>query len=147
MVSGTMVPVNHNERNTMTDTTENKNTRYELWLQDIFDSRDVIDLIAELEAETEGLEKNEAPMAYAYLKFLTELNEAGQDSAEDWQYGVAVIRDSYFTEYAQVLADDIGAIPDNVGWPLTCIDWQQAARELQMDYTPIEWVGLTFWVR
>lgn len=128
-------------------TTETKNTRYELWLQDIFDSRDVADLIAELEAETDGLEKNEAPMSYAYLQFLNELNEAGQDAAEDWQYGVAVIRDSYFTEYAQVLADDIGAIPDNVGWPLTCIDWQRAARELQMDYTPIEWVGLTFWVR
>ena len=131
----------------MTNDTETKDTRYELWRQDIFDSRDVIDLIAELEAQTEGLEKYEAPMSYAYLQFLTELNEAGQDSAEDWQYGVAVIRDSYFAEYAQVLADDIGAIPDNVGWPLTCIDWQQAARELQMDYTPIEWVGLTFWVR
>lgn len=133
----------------MTDTTENKNTRYELWLQDIFDSRDVIDLIAELEAETEGLEKNEAPMSYAYLQFLTELNEAGQDSTVDWQYGAAVIRDSYFTEYAQVLAEDIGLIDvsNAAGWPLTCIDWERAARELQMDYTPIEWVGLTFWVR
>lgn len=142
-----MIPVNHNERTTMTNTTENKNPRYELWHQDIFDSRDVIDLIAELEAETEGLEKYEAPMSYAYLRFLTELNEAGQDSTVDWQYGATVIRDSYFTEYAQVLAEDIAAIPDNVGWPLNCIDWQRAARELQMDYTPIEWVGLTFWVR
>tara|TARA_R110000868_G_scaffold269128_1_gene528496 strand:+ start:213 stop:725 length:513 start_codon:yes stop_codon:yes gene_type:complete len=33
-------------------------------------------------------------------------------------------------DYAQELADEIGAIPPGVGWPCTCIDWGRAAREL-----------------
>ena len=37
-------------------------------------------------------------------------------------------------EFAQQLADDLGAIPDDVAWPLTCIDWEQATRELMYDY-------------
>lgn len=27
------------------------------------------------------------------------------------------------------------------------VDWERAARELQMDYTPVEFDGVTYWVR
>jgi len=67
--------------------------------------------------------------------------------AADWRYGETLIRDSYFEEYARELADDIGAIPRDAGWPTTCIDWEQAARELQMDYTSVNFDGVTYWVR
>jgi antirestriction protein len=33
-------------------------------------------------------------------------------------------------DFAQSLADDLGAVPDDLGWPLSCIDWERAAREL-----------------
>jgi antirestriction protein len=37
--------------------------------------------------------------------------------------------------FAQELADDIGAVDTDIGWPNSCIDWDQAARELFMgDY-------------
>lgn len=71
----------------------------------------------------------------------------GIDYAEDWLYGAQLIRDSYFTEYAQELADDIGAINSDAGWPNSCIDWDQAARELKQDYTSIAFDGVTYWVR
>lgn len=74
---------------------------------------------------------------------------AGEASgyADDWEHGCALIRDSHFEDYAQELADDIGAIPADARWPTTCIDWKQAARELQMDYTSAEFDGVTYWLR
>jgi hypothetical protein len=65
----------------------------------------------------------------------------------DWQYGAQLIRDSYFKRYAMKLADDIGAIDHDATWPQTCIDWDQAARELQMDYIPVDFDGVDYWVR
>lgn len=35
--------------------------------------------------------------------------------------------------YAMELADDLGSVPDDAAWPCTCIDWDQAWRELSMD--------------
>ena len=64
----------------------------------------------------------------------------------DW-YPVTLIRDSYFQDYAQELADEIGAIDNKIGWPNTCIDWEKAARELQWDYSSVEVNGVTYWTR
>jgi hypothetical protein len=30
---------------------------------------------------------------------------------------------------------------------MRCIDWNEAASELQMDYTAVEFDGVTYWVR
>lgn len=39
-------------------------------------------------------------------------------------------------DFAMQLAEDIGALDDNTTWPHSCIDWDQAARELFMgDYS------------
>lgn len=65
----------------------------------------------------------------------------------DWHHGETLIRDSYFKEYAQELAEDIGAINRDAQWPNNCIDWDKAARELQMDYTSAEFDGVTYWAR
>ena len=37
-------------------------------------------------------------------------------------------------EFAQEMADDCGLMTDGAEWPYTCIDWEQAARELMYDY-------------
>jgi hypothetical protein len=81
------------------------------------------------------------------LLSLRKLNAQGEESSDDWSYGATLIRDSYFTEYARELTEDIGAIPNDAAWPLHCIDWEWAARELRMDYTPVEFDGVTYWVR
>lgn len=49
-------------------------------------------------------------------------------------------REAYAGEYAsdedfaQEMAEEVGAIARKVEWPYTCIDWEQAARELMYDY-------------
>jgi antirestriction protein len=45
-------------------------------------------------------------------------------------------------EYAQDLAESIGAVDDSATcWPNDCIDWERAARELFMDYWTAEAPG------
>lgn len=111
---------------------------------DIIDSRDVIARIEELRdmAEDDSADADERLELIALEKLASE-----GESLSDWEHGEALIRDSYFKSYAQELADDIGAVPDNAQWPCTCIDWDQAARELQMDYTSVEFDGVTYWAR
>lgn len=37
--------------------------------------------------------------------------------------------------FAEDLAEQVGAIDKNASWPQTCIDWEQAAKELMYDYS------------
>lgn len=79
---------------------------------------------------------------------LEELQGNGGD--EQWKgdwYPLQLIRDSYFEDYAQELAEDIGAIKAGDKWPHNCIDWEKAARELQYDYSSVEFDGVTYWYR
>lgn len=89
-------------------------------------------------------EKNDIVSEYVALR---ELNSDGESYGGDWLYGATLIADSYFTEYAQELASDIGAIDKDSSWPNTFIDWEAAADALKQDYTSIEWKGETYWVR
>jgi antirestriction protein len=52
-----------------------------------------------------------------------------------------------FTDYARELAEDIGAIDRDAKWPVYCIDWEWAARELKMDYTSVEVNGIKYYFR
>ena len=131
---------------------------------DIIDSRDVIARIEELESERdtfieEWLEANdreasddspwveENPSESDELIALQDLAKEASDYAPDWLHGETLIRDDYFEEYAQQFADDIGAIDSNAGWPNNCIDWERAARELQQDYTQVDFDGTAYWIR
>lgn len=65
----------------------------------------------------------------------------------DWDYGETLIRESYFQSYAQELAEDCGMISKDLAWPCTCIDWGQACRELKMDYTEVDFDGVSYFMR
>jgi hypothetical protein len=130
-------------------------------MDDVIDSRAVIARIEELEAicrPIHNVDTGEDEMDPAYtaderegaaeeLAALEALADDASQYAEDWQYGETLIRDSYFREYAQELAEDCDMLPKNASWPCNCIDWDEAARQLKMDYTSVDFDGVTYWVR
>lgn len=80
------------------------------------------------------------------LRVLKALAAEASDYADDWEHGETLIRDTYFKEYAQDLAEECG-FENSDQWPARCIDWDLAARELQMDYSAVEFDGVTYWIR
>jgi antirestriction protein len=66
-------------------------------------------------------------------------------------YEPILIRESDFVEYAQELAEELGAMPLSSGgrpeWPLYCIDWEYAAKELAYDYTTVTFDGVDYKIR
>jgi hypothetical protein len=80
------------------------------------------------------------------LKVLKALAEECEEYSE-WEDGATLIRDSYFEDYAQELAEDCCEMPKELHWPFTCIDWTQAADELKMDYMCIDYDGVDYWMR
>ena len=131
--------------------------------QDYIDSRDVIKAIDELESlysdELEELEDDDTSQERVEeihqecgdeleeLRKLRELAEEGEQYAGDWEHGATLIHESVFTEYAQELAYDIGAVDRNGGWPTAHIDWEAAAEELKRDCSEVEFDGETYAVR
>lgn len=115
--------------------------------RDIFDSRDVIERISDLEAQDSeddgsGLDDFERGELDALERFAEDAS-----SVADWEYGETFIRGSYFEEYAEQLADDIGAIDGNASWPLNHIDWKAAAEDLLQDYSEFQLDGITYYAR
>lgn len=138
---------------------------------DTIDSRDVISRIADLESEIDDLQSdlsdfesqdggvitdsdieqvNKIRSSIEELQYELEPLQALEDEASgspDWEYGETLIRDSYFEDYAQQLAEDIGAINEDAHWPNDCIDWERAADELKMDYMSVDFDGVDYWIR
>jgi hypothetical protein len=82
----------------------------------------------------------------AELAALQRLAEEAEGYAEDWHHGEILIRDSYFTDYARELLEDCGTIPrDLPSW--VEIDWETTARNVRMDYTAVDFDGVTYWIR
>ena len=124
--------------------------------EDLLDVRDIIARVEELEDERDALdgETYEAwqagPQADELALLCVLLQDlAGNGCDENWRgdwYPVNLIRDSYFTDYAQELVEDCGYIAmDFPNW--IAIDWEATARNVQMDYISTEFGGVTYWYR
>lgn len=121
---------------------------------DVIDSRDLIERLNELEALEDSLDPTKDPEASGggsldenEREELDELRALADAGIEDWECGVTLIRENYFEEYAQELAEDVGAIDPNASWPLTYIDWEAAANALKQDYIDVQYDGSTYFVR
>lgn len=116
---------------------------------DVIDSRDIIGRIEELEKLTAPEATNEAFQAWCdEYDSLNALQEQCVDYVPDWEYGVGLIRYSYFTEYCRELVVDCGELPSNLPWYIEeHIDWEGVARELSVDYTEVDFNGVTYFVR
>ena len=82
------------------------------------------------------------------LKQLESLrDEIGESRGKINDEGGPFIHENDFKEYAQELAEDIGAIPRDAAWPCRCIDWEAAADELRADYSEVTRNGETYLYR
>ncbi len=102
------------------------------------DSRDLIERMEEI--------RNEENPTSDEMEELDAI-EALEDCCEDWLYGATFIREDYFEEYAQQLAEDTGSYSPRCDWPLTYIDWTSAAEALSQDYQSVEFMGSSYYVR
>lgn len=132
----------------------------------VIDSRDVIKRIEELtgafeaagidpakldpEAEdydAQGLEEDDPAHERAEELRTLQALESAAEGYGDWSHGETLIRESYFRDYAEEVAEDIGAISRDAQWPLSHIDWEAAANALKSDYTEVTFDGVTYLLR
>lgn len=126
---------------------------------DVIDVRDIIARVEELEAEAAELNETENFDLWAHTRpddaaelatlrdILAEI--AGYGGDEQWRgdwYPVTLIQDKYFEDHALQLLHDCGLIPQDLPHYIA-IDWETTAQNVQVDYTPIEIDGLTYWYR
>jgi hypothetical protein len=120
--------------------------------QDTIDVRDIIERYETVEnavtasnADTVSADTLAETLTLGAL--LDDLKGNGGD--EQWRgdwYPVTLIRDSYFTDYAQELIEDCDGIPRNLP-DYIAIDWAATARNIRIDYMSCEIDGVTYWYR
>lgn len=119
--------------------------------EDVIDVRDIIARVEELEDELEAGMSEASEVKEDMVPLVALLDELkGNGGDEQWRgdwYPITLIRDSYFRDYAEELAEDCGMVNKDATWPNNCIDWERAARELRMDYTCADFGGVTYWYR
>ena len=114
----------------------------------IIDIRDIIEEYEQLEATIDTADEDGTERLATLKSLLDELAGCGGD--EQWRgdwYPVTLIDVDDFEDYAQELAEDCGLIKNATAWPLTCIDWKKAARELAYDYSQVDFDGESYYYR
>ena len=125
---------------------------------DIIDSRDVENKIDELEQVVQDAEDavedadsdvdmDEVEEAKEELAILQAFKEEATDVNSEWDDGACFIRETYFETYAQELAADIGDYDPSAQWPMSCIDWAEAADQLKQDYSVVDFDGVEYFVQ
>jgi hypothetical protein len=118
----------------------------------ITDSRDLVDELRtlvgdELHPDPElvaELDDDERERMAALVEVLDDMTT---NCDEDPAFGITMIPEDDFTDYARQYAEDVCAIPDDVSWPLDHIDWPAAAEALKVDYVSIDFDGTTYLCR
>lgn len=120
---------------------------------DIIDVRDVIERIEELESivgdDHDAANQDDASELAQLESLMSDLADCGGGN-EQWRgtwYPLLLISESHFRDYAEQLAEDIGAINAAASWPNCYIDWDRAADALRMDYTPVTFNSVEYWTR
>ena len=147
-------------------------TNVSLKATEVIDTRDIVELIAEVENKITELEseiddlnedsedfetnedtlKNELAEIQAELESyqvdLEMLENIKDEVGSEFEYGEQLIRDDYFTEYQKEMLIDCGTLPNDLPWFIeNNIDWDAVAEDLKVDYSEIEIEGETYHFR
>ena len=109
---------------------------------DYIDSRDIERRIRFLEVDEEALDAMEA----MELSALKDLRDEAEGYSADWMYEASLIRDSEIENYMDEFVQDVYGV-DTSQWPFCCIDWDKARWEFLMDYTEVDFDGVSYWIR
>lgn len=110
---------------------------------DYFNSREVIERIAELEG-IETIDRDEDEQEE--LDALYALAEEAEGMVPDWEYGETFIREDEFTDYAEETLKDVGYLPAELpSWIV--IDMEATADNMKEDYTEVTFRGVTYLAR
>ena len=68
---------------------------------------------------------------------------------EEWRgewYPLTLVSELVWVDYVREMLEDCGDIP--AGLPSWIeLDWEATARNVQVDYTPVDYDGTTYWYR
>lgn len=118
-------------------------------LDDVIDSRDIIARIEALTERRDDATEGSDPLdddEAAELAALLKVAEQAEGYASDWSHGEALIRDSYFEDYTREMLDDCGYVPKDFPTWIE-IDWEATARNVQQDYTEVDFGGVSYFIR
>lgn len=122
---------------------------------DLIDTRDVLDRINELEGDLESFYQDgpdtwdsEDPDVIEIRQLQDLINEVAGYSEDKPADGVTLIRATYFVRYMEEYFEDTSDTPvKSHDWPFRHIDWEAAADELRVDYTEVEYNGVSYLFR
>jgi len=105
-------------------------------------SGDLTDALRKAQEDLDAWDENNGEEFATLKAFAAEF----EDYCDDWTHGVTLIRESYFTEYAEDFVKDVGDLPKNIPDYLV-IDWDATAENLKVDYTEGTFDGVTYLAR
>jgi len=111
--------------------------------------RDKIEEAQEAWADSETDDPKPEPSDVLDADELADWNDLDymEEYIPDFWHGETLIHEDYFTEYAEELAYELGAVGRDAPWPASYIDWEAAAEALKVDYFEVEWQGETYLAR
>jgi hypothetical protein len=112
--------------------------------EDYLDTRDILERINYLEINEFTLDESETEELETLKKLIEEVRLYSGDEPE---VGVELIRDTYFIDYAQELAEDTLPAGARLVWPLMYIDWERVADDMKIDYSAVDFDGVDYWVK
>ena len=121
-------------------------------MDDVIDSRDVIERIETLESKLEAfLEENDVLLEENFpeweeLETLRALATECSSLSADWKYGETLIRYNYWENYVKELLEDCGDIPADLPWYIA-VDWETTADNISQDYSIVEFNGVEYYIR
>ena len=96
--------------------------------------------LAELVAAYDRSEKG------AELAALQAFADVAEGYASDWRHGATLVRESYFPDYCRDMLEECGDLPRDLP-SYVVIDWSATADNLRVDYTEVDFDGVTYLVR
>lgn len=126
------------------------NTDLDEILNEILEENDITEDTEDWELSTELESNQEIHATYLNTSDIFEYAEAYENSSYDLnvlnagiECGIDLdnIDEAYSgkhdsdEDFAENMADELGYMNDAKSWPFTCIDWEQAAKELMYDYS------------